>query len=143
MRRVVGAVCIENKSGSTNFLSKATANKVSRRALLNHHFVVPLLRWRMLLRILCIHHGSFVNDPYEVLLGVIKISLFLVCRERRDPFLLPSKEVIRSFSNIAARDIIAFPIEILRGAAPLSFLSVAKNLGAACSRMTRWEMRTT
>ena len=168
----MGAVCIGHKSGSTNFLSKATANKVSRRALLDHmfrlrstaslrckhcHFVVPsmfclqnstvacdqLSRWRRLLRILCVHHGSFVNDPYEVLLGVIKISLFLVCRERRDPFLLPSKEVIRSFSNIAARDIIAFPIEILRGAAPLSFLSVAKNLGAACSRMTRWEMRTT
>ena len=131
MRRVVGAVCIENKSGSTNFLLQATANKVSRRALLNHHFVVPLLRWRMLLRILCvrkiylkpplsgevakplgfdgevfttqtnhslpqrgmllkvlcIHHGSFVNDPYEVLLRVIKISLFLVCRGRQ-PYLL-------------------------------------------------------
>ena len=27
-------------------------------------------------------------------------------------------------------------VEILRGAAPLSFSSVAKNLGAACSRMT-------
>ena len=83
MRRVVGAVCIGHKSGSTNFLLQAIANKVSRRALLNHHFVVPLLRGRMLLRILCVHHGSFVNDPYEVLLGVIKISLFLVCRGRR------------------------------------------------------------
>ena len=103
----------------------------------------------MLLKVLCVHHGSFVNDPYEVLLKIINISLFLVCRGRAaifasqidDPFLLPSKEVIRSFSSIAARDIITFPIEILRGAAPLSFLSVAKNLGAACSRMTRWEMR--
>ena len=87
MRRVVGAVCIGSNSGSTNFLSQATANKVSRRALLNHHFVVPLLRWRMLFRFLCVHHGSFVNDPYEVLLKVIKISLFLVC-EGRQPYLL-------------------------------------------------------
>ena len=38
MRRVVGAVCIGNRSGSTNFLLQATANKVSRRALLDHMF---------------------------------------------------------------------------------------------------------
>ena len=59
MRRVVGAVCIGHKSGSTNFLLQATANKVSRRALLNHHFVVPLLRWRMLLRILCVQKPPY------------------------------------------------------------------------------------
>ena len=62
MRRVVGAVCIGHKSGSTNFLLQATANKVSRRALLNHHFVVPLLRWRMLLRILCVRKTSTCED---------------------------------------------------------------------------------
>ena len=41
----------------------------------------------------CVHHGSFVNDPYEVLLGVIKISLFLGCRgQRRRPlFYVPLK----------------------------------------------------
>ena len=38
MRRVVGAVCIGSNSGSTNFLLQATANKVSRRALLDHMF---------------------------------------------------------------------------------------------------------
>ena len=48
----MGAVCIVHKSGSTNFLSKATANKGSRRALLNHHFVVPLPRWGRLLKVL-------------------------------------------------------------------------------------------
>ena len=95
MRRVVGAVCIGHKSGSTNFLSKATANKVSRRALLNHmfrlrstaslrckhcHFVVPLLRWRRLLRILCVHKTSHLRKSQvgSILYLLFTFSLFCI-----------------------------------------------------------------